>query len=108
MNFNRTIQDIRDGQLLALLSDKLAEVVEAVAEHGKAGAISLTLKVKPNGEGAVTITSEVKAKSPEPTVGDAIFFVDDNGNLLRRNPRQADIEDEIAKKRAEQESKVTA
>lgn len=106
MNFNRTIQDIRDGQLLSLLSDKLAEVVEAVATHGKAGALTLTLKVKPNGEGAVTISSDVKAKSPEPAVGDAIFFVDDNGNLLRRNPRQADIEDEIAKQRAKTEAKA--
>lgn len=103
MNFNRTIQDIRDGQLLNLLNDKLAEVIASVAETGKSGSLTLTLKVKPNGEDALTISSDVKAKTPEPAVGDAIFFTDGQ-NLFRRNPRQADIEDEIAKKRSEKEA----
>lgn len=103
MNFNRTIQDIRDGQLLNLLNDKLAEVIASVNETGKSGTLTLTLKVKPNGEDALTISSDVKAKTPEPAVGDAIFFTDGQ-NLFRRNPRQADIEDEIAKKRSEKEA----
>ncbi len=102
MSFNATLQSIRDGQLLELLTGKLSDIVEAVEETGKAGQLVLTMKIKPNGEGAVTINSDVKAKVPEPAVGDAIFFVSD-GNLVRRNPRQGDIEDEIARRRMERD-----
>jgi hypothetical protein len=103
MSFNATIQNIRDGALLELLTGKLSEVVEAVQEHGKSGSLSITLNIKPNGDDAVTISSSVKAKVPEGTVGDALFFVS-GGNLVRRNPRQTDIEDEIARKRSEREA----
>lgn len=103
MSFNATVQNIREGALLELLTSKLHEVVEAVQEHGKVGEITLTLSIKPNGDDAVTISSKVKAKIPEGTVGDALFFVN-GGNLLRRNPRQMDLEDEIARKRAEKEA----
>lgn len=103
MSFNATIQNIRDGALLELLTGKLSEVVEAVQEHGKAGSLQITLSIKPNGDDAVTISSKVKASVPEATVGDALFFVS-GGNLVRRNPRQIDIEDEIARKRAEKEA----
>lgn len=106
MNFNRTIQDIRDGQLLNALNDKLADVIAAVAETGKVGSLTLTLKIKANGSDALTISSDVKAKTPEAAVGDAIFFTDGQ-NLFRRNPRQADLEDEIAKKRIEREEAVS-
>ena len=103
MSFNATVQNIRDGALLSSLTEKLDKVVQAVTEHGKVGEITLKLKVKPNGEDAVTITPTVTAKAPEGTIGDALFFVSDGG-LVRRNPRQADIEDEIARKRSEREA----
>lgn len=107
MSFNKTVQDMRDGQLLGMLSDKLNDVVEAVQEHGKAGELTLKLVIKPNGDDAVTVSPKVTVKAPEATVGDAIFFVS-GGNLVRRNPRQGDIEDEIARKRIENDSKVEA
>lgn len=103
MSFNATVQSIRDGALLELLTGKLNEVVEAVQEHRKVGTLQLTLSIKPNGDDAVTVTSKVAAKIPEGTVGDALFFVN-GGNLVRRNPRQTDIEDEIARKRSEREA----
>ena len=102
MSFNSTIQQVRDGQLLELLTGKLQEVVEAVEETGKVGGLTLSLKVKPNGEGAVTLISDVKAKVPEPAVGDAIFFVS-NGNLVRNNPHQADLIDELEERRSQKE-----
>lgn len=102
MSFIATIQNIRDGALLELLTGKLNEVVEGVEQHRKSGTLTLTLTIKPNGDDAVTIASAVKAKIPEATVGDALFFVA-GGNLVRRNPRQLDIEDEIARKRIEKD-----
>jgi hypothetical protein len=103
MSFNATVQNIRDGELLSHLTDELDEVVRAVMEHGKVGTISLSLKIKPNGEGAVTITPTVNSSPPKGTLGDALFFVSDAG-LVRQNPRQRDIEDELQRKRDEREA----
>lgn len=103
MSFLSTIQNIREGALADQLTEELHDVLEGVEETGKAGSITLTLKIKPNGESAVTIEPSVAAKVPKPTVGSALFFVS-GGNLVRRNPKQMDIEDELAAKRAQKET----
>lgn len=101
MSFITTIQGIRDGALVVLLTDELQDVITSVLEHGKGGALSLKLKIEPNGDNAVTITSEVDAKQARPTVGKAIFYADTGGTLHRRDPRQGDMIDELARKREE-------
>ena len=103
MSFIATLQNIRDGALVAQLTENLQDVVEAVSEHRKVGKLVITLTIKPNGDEAVTVSPSVKATKPEASVGDAMFFVSE-GNLVRRNPRQMDIEDELARRRGEKES----
>lgn len=100
MSFIGTLQQIRDGETLARLNDEMLDVVDKVHETGKSGSVTLTLTFKKNGEGAVTISPAVKAKKPEQPLGDALFFVSGGGALSRRNPRQMDIEDELARARA--------
>ncbi len=92
-NFVETLALIRDGQLVIQATDELQDVITAVVEHGKKGSLTLKLMIEPNGDNAVTITSEVKATVPKPGVGKAIFFADQGGNLSRRDPRQRDIDD---------------
>lgn len=101
-SFTRVISDVRDGQLLEQCSNEFAQLIESVQETGKSGAFTLTLKVRPNGERAVAISSAIKTSVPKPSIGEAMFFTQD-GNLFRRDPRQTDIEDELAKKRREAE-----
>jgi hypothetical protein len=101
VSFIATIQGIRDGQLVSLLTDELQDVITSVIEHSKGGSISLKLKIEPNGDNAVTITSEVDAKQARPAVGKAIFYADTGGTLHRRDPRQGDMIDELARKREE-------
>lgn len=105
MNFSQTLQEVRNGQLVGRLTDELDEVVAAVAEHGKAGTLTLKLTVKPNGDEAVTIEPNVTSSKPKGKLGSAIFFRGKDG-LSRQSPSQMDIEDELAKKRAERNEEV--
>ena len=90
--FAAFLQEQRNGGLHGELSDALAALVEAVLEHGKKGSIVLTVTVAPNADGVtVTVTDKVKTTIPEGDRGAAIFFVDEHGNLTRRNPAQIEL-----------------
>lgn len=90
--FAAFVQEQRGGGLHGELSDGLAELVTAVRDLGKAGSLVLTVKVTPNKDGAtVTVTDKVKVSMPEAERGAAIFFVDEGGNLSRRNPNQQEL-----------------
>lgn len=90
--FAAFLQEQRNGGLHGELSDAISEVVAAALEHGKKGQLVLTIDVKPNADGAtVLITDKIKATVPEPNRGAAIWFVDGDGNLSRRNPAQPEL-----------------
>ena len=90
--FAAFVQEQRNGGLHGELSDALAELVLAVSEHRKKGTLQLQLTVTPNGDGVtVTIADKIKLAKPEGERGAAIFFVDDHGNLSRRDPRQQEL-----------------
>lgn len=88
--FAQLLQEQRNGALHAELSEQLAAVVAACQQHGKAGAVTLTISVKPNKDAAGTlmVTDVVKVKKPEGERPAALFFADSDGNLSRQDPRQ--------------------
>jgi hypothetical protein len=98
--FAAFLHEQRRGALHGELSEKLQELVLAVEEHRKAGTLTLTLSVKPFGDGTVAITDKIVVKAPEGERGSGIFFADEDGNLSRDDPRQTRIEDVIAERRA--------
>lgn len=82
------------GALHEELSVGLHDLVEAVTATGRAGSITLTLKIKPATKGntdSLLVAENVTVKAPTPDRGESIFFVDDNGNLSRRNPSQPEL-----------------
>lgn len=86
------LRDVRGGQFVDAATDVLATVVKAVLEHRKAGEVTITLKLKPDPvENGVEIDAQVKSKTPLPSVGKAIFFADEEGGLLRTDPRQREM-----------------
>lgn len=90
--FAAFVQEQRNGGLHGELSDALAQLVLAVDEHRKAGSLVLTVKVSPNNDGmTVTVTDKIKLTVPEGDRGAAIFYVDADGNLNRRNPMQTEL-----------------
>lgn len=90
-NFADVLGAVEGGSLFNQLNDALQDLVVAVTETRKVGEISVTLKISPNGETAVSITGAIKAKVPEPNKGITIFYADGGGNLLRRDPRQPEL-----------------
>lgn len=87
------LRDIRKGRAVDLATERLAELVRAVDETGKAGSLTLTINVKPEkgGGSAKTIAVEVKAKIPEVDLPEAVFFSTEDGALLRSDPAQAEM-----------------
>lgn len=94
------LREIRKGRAVDLASRLLAEVTRAVQETGKPGEVTIVLKVKPDEEdGVLRLVASVECKRPEPDVGDAVFFSDGTGDLLRTDPRQKEMFSEAGSER---------
>lgn len=99
LNFLEFIQTFRRGELLAEGDDKLAELIEAISRTGSSGSLSLKMSIKVNKAGQLEITPDLTIKKPTRTLGVGIYYANDEGRLSRRDPKQMDIEDEIARQR---------
>lgn len=89
--FTDWLTEQRNGVLLLELGESLNELVEAVDTHGKGGAITLKINVKPSGkgtQGAVVVSDTVTVKKPEGDRPEVFYFVDGDHNLARANPNQ--------------------
>lgn len=96
--FSKIITDMREGAVHTQCTEKLQDLISAVALTGKGGVFTLQLKLRPNGERGVAISANIKTTEPQPGIGEAMFFTD-GSNLFQRDPRQTDIEDELRKHR---------
>jgi ribosomal protein S28E/S33 len=85
------IREARAGLLDLEASQKLAEVVQAVRETGKAGTLTIKLSVKQNGDRGIAIDPTVAHKAPCESLGTILMFSDDDGNLSRSDPQQAEM-----------------
>lgn len=88
--FTGFLQEQRRGALHTELSQALADVCAAVVEHGKVGEITLKLRVKQTGD-MVQITDGLTIKAPQGEKAPSIFYVDENGNVSRTDPRQPEL-----------------
>lgn len=82
------------GALNNELTDVMADVVKAVRETGKQGTITLQLKVSMlnrRDEDVVKITPNVKSSVPELDRAETIMWSTADGDLLRNDPVQQDI-----------------
>ena len=88
------LRDLGQGITHDELSEKLQELVAAVAETGKGGTLSLAITIKPTDSksGAVVVFAEVKTKPPKPPTQASVFFITPDNNLQRQDPRQATME----------------
>lgn len=85
------LREARKGLLHEELSDALADIVAGVMKHGKAGKLTLTLTVKPEGEDAVTIADAYDAKVPTPPAKASLYFADEFGHLSRQRLNQLEM-----------------
>ncbi|MFI7532611.1 hypothetical protein [Streptosporangium sp. NPDC049376] len=88
--FADVLRDIRNGQVSDEAAAAMQQLVAAVREHGKKGAMTLTLTVEPmkGNEAALMVVGEVTVKAPKAPPRAAVFFADTDHNLVRDDPRQ--------------------
>lgn len=91
--FTDILRQIRRGAPVEEATYALADIVRAVDETGKPGQLTVTLTVKPSKHGGPekTIIAEVKAKKPRADIAPAIFFSNEEGDLVRVDPRQEEM-----------------
>lgn len=97
------LMEARNGALAVKLSRDFTKLVEGCVQTNQKGEMHIKLVLLPSktDDGAIqiSISSDTKLKVPEFGVGSALFFVDDENNLTRTDPRQeALFESEQAEK----------
>jgi hypothetical protein len=93
--FAQTLAFLSRGSLDGELAEALAEVVKRVRETGKAGELTLKLKVSmlnQRDEDAVKVTPAVSTKLPKLASFETVMFSTYDGDLLRNDPRQQSLD----------------
>jgi hypothetical protein len=94
-SFVATLNELRQGRVANDLSERLAELVGAVKETGKAGTLSLQLKIAPASAGDVSqvfVNDVVKLVLPQPARPATLFYPNEQNVLLRRDPNQRELQ----------------
>lgn len=93
--FSQTLTHLSRGSLDGELAEALAEVVKRVRETGKAGELTLKLKVSmlnTRDEDAVKVTPSVSTKLPKLAPFETVMFSTYDGSLLRNDPNQKQLD----------------
>ena len=90
---------MNEGSTHAALTADLAELLRTVQATGRAGALTLKIKVVPanrlSGGGVVdkvNITADRKLELPKPEMPSDFFYLTDDGETTRNHPRQHSLE----------------
>lgn len=84
-------KELQEG-LLTLASEALGRLALAVKLTKKKGTLNLVMTVEPQKGGAISIGVAVNSKAPSTAEQHlTIFFVDEDGSLLRDDPGQKEL-----------------
>lgn len=95
--FASMLAGMKRGAVLGDLDETLKELVAAINKSGKAGEITLKVKITPEARAndddtrQYTLTESIGLKKPRKTRGKCTFFGDEEGNLLRDDPNQSEM-----------------
>lgn len=90
--FAAVLQEMNKGRTHTELSTALQDVVMAVLATHKKGTVTLQIDIsKSKAMGMVELTDTVKVKLPEADRSTSMFYVTDDGNLTREDPKQMSL-----------------
>lgn len=92
-SFTETLIGIRKGKFVQIIDKQMKKLLTEIAECEAGGSITVELKFDHKAEEQLVAKGRVKIKAPAPDAGEAIFYVTEDGELERTDPRQADFED---------------
>lgn len=93
MPFAKLMTGFRGGALEVAASEKMQEVLEAMAMHGGNGSVTVKFKFKRDKYDRLEVFGEVRSTKPEGSIAPGIYFMTDDHQLTQRDPNQSDIED---------------
>ncbi len=111
--FTDILREHRNGKLVERLTEQFGELLEAIQDTDKAGAITLKLTVTPSkgDDGTFEIVPKVSLTIPQSDLPKALFYSDGLGGLVREPPRggalfdaneiESDREDERRRRRGD-------
>lgn len=98
-SFAHLLNEINEGSTHAALSADMAELLRTVQSTGRAGKLTVTVKVVPavrnTGGGEidrVNITVDRTLALPKPETPTDFFYLTDDGETTRNHPRQQSLE----------------
>lgn len=98
-SFSHLLNEINEGSTHAALSADLADLLRTVQTTGRAGTLTVKLKVVPavrNTSGGdidrVNITVDRTLALPKPETPTDFFYLTDDGETTRNHPRQQTLE----------------
>lgn len=94
VSFLQLLQSHRRGEIPVEADAALTDILTALRLHGGKGKLTLTLNLKLNKTGQVELAPDLKAEKPRRAMSTGLFFTDDDGKLMRRDPNQADWVDD--------------
>lgn len=99
LSFLEFIQSHRRGELLTEADQSLTELVEAIQRTGGNGQLTMKLSFKTNKAGQLECHPVVEIKKPKKPMGVGIYYATQEGRLMRRDPAQMDLIDELEERR---------
>ena len=92
MKFTEVLETLQEGETEAMLDLHLETILLKLRTTGKGGSVTLSLDVKPNGDGKVILTGRVTSKLPAPEATPTNFYLTEEGVLTRKHPRQREMD----------------
>jgi len=90
--FADTLQRLQDGRTARELGEALQQLVAAVEETGRAGTLTLQIKVsKSKASRMVEVLDTWRVKTPELDRPTSLFYIDEEHNLHRKDPIQDEL-----------------
>lgn len=97
MSLTDILLTLNDGDSVAEIQEAIRLVACAVSATGNAGKVTIELAFSQNGKSAnqLMVKDTVKKTMPLQPKPNTLFFLDDEGNLSRKNPNQLTMEREL-------------
>ncbi|MDM0003921.1 hypothetical protein QTI51_03940 [Variovorax sp. J22G73] len=95
--FSLFLVELNEGSTHAALTGDLADLLRTVQATGRAGSLTIKVKVAPatrSNSGSVdkvTITADRKLELPKPEQPSDFFWLTEDGETSRNHPRQQDL-----------------
>lgn len=88
--FADVLRDIQGGEIADEAALLMQQLVSAVHEFGKKGSMRLDIEVQPmkGNTAALMVSAQASIRPPKGDPTAAVFFWDDDNNLVRDDPRQ--------------------